>query len=150
MVWYLLDIFSVRPIGTSRSTEEDHGNRTEVMEVGCQKRTDHFSAEPIHNGRSSKPKTHEERNDSSSRFDSEYDVVCHWVVVGQNPLNKLARLDPQGLGPNQVTVRRDTALPVLELRNESVIFGPHHFGQLALGQTALLSQLAQPMSSFIT
>src|SRR5215510_13160727 len=87
---------------------------------------------------------------SSSRFDSENDVVCHWVVVGQNPLNKLARLDPQGLGPNQVTVRRDTALPVLELRNESVIFGPHHFGQLALGQTALLSQLAQPMSSFIT
>jgi len=33
------------------------------MEVACQKRTEYFNAEPIHNGSSSKRKTHEARND---------------------------------------------------------------------------------------
>src|SRR5215510_3630915 len=72
------------------------------------------------------------------------DVVRHRVIVGHKTLNKFTGVDPQGVGPNQITVWRDTTSPVFKLRNESVILGAHLLGEFALRQPALLPQLAQP------
>src|SRR5262245_36214175 len=73
-------------------------------------------------------------------------LLGSWVVVGGQELNKLTRLDLQGVGPHQVTVRRDITVPVLKLRYETVAIDSHCVGQFALGHSALLYQLAYPKS----
>jgi hypothetical protein len=47
-----------------------------------------------------------------ARLTPEEDVVRHGIVVGHEAANKLARIDSQGVGPEQVTVRRNTTSTV--------------------------------------
>src|SRR5215813_5767968 len=73
----------------------------------------------------------------------EEDPVGHWLVVGQESLNELTRIHSQGIRPSQVAPRRNATSPVLDQRDQSVV-RVQLFGQIALGQTALLPQVAQP------
>jgi hypothetical protein len=74
----------------------------------------------------------------------EDDPVSFRVVVGREALNELTGRNLEGVGPHQVSVLRDKTSTVLKLGYESVDLDSHFFSQFALGQTALLPQLAQP------
>jgi hypothetical protein len=47
-----------------------------------------------------------------ARLTPEENVVRHGVVVGHETANKLSGIDSQGVGPKQVTVRRNTTSTV--------------------------------------
>src|SRR5262245_33380301 len=77
------------------------------------------------------------------------DVVGHRIIVRHELAHEIARLDAEGGRPDQVTVRRNAAPAVLQLRHERVILGTYLFGQVALRQAAFLAQFAQPCSRLI-
>jgi hypothetical protein len=59
---------------------------------------------------------------------AEEGIVRNWIIVRHEFKNKLSRLDSQGMSPNKVSVRRDTASPQFQRRNKRMVLGAHLAG----------------------
>src|SRR5215510_4907506 len=73
----------------------------------------------------------------------ENDIVKLRIVVGQEFPGERAWIDLQRHGPSQIAARRYATSTLLDLRDEGKL-GSQLSRQTTLGQTALLSQFAQP------
>jgi len=78
--------------------------------------------------------------------DGKDDFVSHRIIIRHKPPNKYAWLDSQGISPMEVTIWGKATSAVFQSRYETVVLGSYYFGQFVLGQSTLLSQLAQPAS----
>jgi hypothetical protein len=66
------------------------------------------------------------------RYPLETDALVQRIIVGHESANELTLVDSEGMGPNRITIGRNTTSPSLQLGNERVVLDAHLSGQLPL------------------
>jgi hypothetical protein len=60
------------------------------------------------------------------------DALVQRIIVGHESANELTLVDSEGMGPDRITIGRNTTSPSLQLGNERVVLDAHLSGQLPL------------------